>query len=276
MSVFLVIVGGIGLIVGSFLTVVVSRIGTEESILWTRSRCPHCKEKLSWYELLPVLSYLAQNGQCRSCERPIARTYLVIELSTSILLILVGYGVFSGALPTFASPLGVGMGFPSTIALLVTFLYYAFFTASAVAIAMYDYLHKLIPGALVLPLVWIGLIAQVAHAIVMRDAKLLVVSGLTAAAIFFLFWGIWFFSRGRAMGRGDADIALAIAITLGPATALIGLAFAFWLGAIFGILSLVAGRLGWKSEMPFAPFLFLGALVALGTTNAIIRSHFFW
>jgi prepilin signal peptidase PulO-like enzyme (type II secretory pathway) len=96
--------------------------------------------------------------------------------------------------------------------------------------------------------------------------------GLMAFAVF---WSLGFFSRGRGMGRGDADVAAAIGLYLEPAVAITGFLFALWLGALVGILLVAFGRFSWKSAMPFAPFLFGGALVALASArylNPIISS----
>ena len=72
------------------------------------------------------------------------------------------------------------------------------------------------------------------------------------------------------MGRGDADVALAIVAVLGPAVGLLGILFGFWLGAILGILLLLTGRLAWSSRVPFAPFLFAGALAALFLATRLV------
>lgn len=259
----------IGAAVGSFLTVVVSRIGTGETILWGRSHCVHCKKTLRWFELLPVLSFLAQGGQCRFCGKNIPRAYFFIEAMTAFLFAAIGSAVLQGVIPP--PPFAVGAAFSPHSGgavngaglLLSYFLYYAFFAAVAVAVSFYDYLHRLIPTVLIWPLAVIGFIAHAANAFQSHDAIRISVTLIAAFAAFAAFWSLWFFSRGRAMGRGDADAALAIVLALGTRVAVIGFLFAFWIGAGFGIMAVLAGRMGWKSEIPFAPFLFLGAIVAL-------------
>lgn len=259
----------IGAAVGSFLTVVVSRIGTGETILWGRSHCVHCKKTLRWFELLPVLSFIAQGGQCRSCGGNIPRVYLFIEAIMAFLFAAIGWAAFQGVIPpppfaAGATPLphiadiDSGMKFFSFY-----FLYYAFFAAIAVAVSFYDYLHRLIPAVLIWPLAVIGFVAHAAGAFQSHDTSRISITLIAAFAAFAAFWSLWFFSQGRAMGRGDADAALAITFAIGAKAAVLGFLLAFWIGAGFGIMAVLAGRMEWKSEIPFAPFLFLGAIIAL-------------
>lgn len=269
MPLVLIGLGILGAAAGSFLTVVVSRLGTGETILWGRSHCIHCKKTLRWFELLPVLSFIAQGGQCRSCAGNIPRVYLCIELATALLFIAIGLAVLQGAIPP--PPFAAGATFSPYAGgvingaglLVLFFLYYAFFAAVAVAVSFYDYLHRLIPTVLIWPLAVIGFLAHAAGALQSHDASRIGVALIVAFAAFAAFWSLWFFSHGRAMGRGDSDVALAITLALGMRVALLGFLFTFWIGAGFGIMAVLAGRMGWKSEIPFAPFLFLGAIIAL-------------
>ena len=278
--VFLVVGAGIlGLIIGSFLTVVVKRIGTDETIVFGRSHCIHCQKILSWYELLPVLSFLAQGGQCRLCHGRIPWVYPAIELITSGLFGLIAWGVLSGAIadPPFVTghwSLVTGHSFFRSF----VFLYYAYFVGTAIAISFYDFLHRLIPNALVAPLAIIGAIATLAGWWQSGDSHYFLISIAVSCCLFLVFWSLWFFSRGLAMGRGDADAAFAIALFLGPLVGLIGSVFAFWIGSILGILLVGAKKLGFKSQIPFAPFLFTGATAALFLAPVILPyfAHLFW
>ncbi|MBI4132436.1 MAG: prepilin peptidase [Candidatus Sungbacteria bacterium] len=252
----------LGLAVGSFLTVVIRRTGTRRRIAVSRSRCPSCRRILRWFELVPLLSFIIQRGYCRSCCRRISWFYPAVEALTACLFLGLGFGLAAGILPPppFAGP-GGHMAAASLGELAGWFFYYAFFAASAVAVSLYDHEHQLVHPKLVRPLLGVGAAAEAVG--VMSGAPLL---PLTAAAggVFLLFWSLWFFSDGQAMGRGDADVALAIVLMLGPAVGLLAMLFAFWLGAILGILLVLTGRIGWRSRVPFAPFLFAGALAALG------------
>ncbi len=261
----LILAGLIGLAVGSFLTAFLPRLGTGEGIIRSRSHCVHCGKTLSAIELAPVLSFLIQGGRCRSCRGFIPRSYPLIELATGALFFLIAWALINGFLPPPAfSPRGnalaLGEGRGEFIA---AFLFYAFFVASAAAISAYDMLYRLIPAALVVPLAAVGFLSQLAGAFRSGDFFLLLPIVGAALGAFLLFWALWYCSGGRAMGRGDADVALAIGLFLGPQATLLGILFAFWIGALYGILGVASGKLAWKSAIPFAPFLFAGAVIAL-------------
>lgn len=254
----------LGLAVGSFLTVVVSRFGTGETLLWGRSHCPHCRATLHPVELIPFFSFLWQRGRCRACAQSITFSYPLVELTTASLFLLFGWFVFNGYLAfpvvtlfTAAARPWVGPG--------LAFLYYAFFAAIAVATSAYDIERRMIPMAFTIPLAVVGAGSAILGAILSGEWGVLAGTAAVAVCSFFLLWAFWYWSKGRAMGRGDADVAAAIAIFLGPEVALLGLLFAFWSGAVWGILQVVTGRLGWQSQIPFAPFLFAGAIGALVT-----------
>lgn len=256
----------LGLATGSFLTVVIRRIGTRRTIVWGRSRCPSCARTLRWFELVPVFSFLLQRGRCRSCRRPISFLYPAVEVTTAVLFAALGWAIMRGiaAPPPFsldAAPTSPG-------AAAAWFLYYAFFIALAIAISSYDIERGLIPTVLVRPLVLAGAAAAALRMLAGGGAAWLVLLAAVTGGAFLLFWGLWFFSRGRAMGRGDADVALAIALCLGPAPAIAGFLFAFWIGAVLGILLVSARRLEWSSEIPFAPFLFAGAIAGIFLSGA--------
>ena len=264
----------LGFIAGSFLTVMVARLGTGETVIWGRSRCDRCGKKLSWYELLPVLSFIAQDGQCRSCAKPIPRAYPAIELLTALSFLAVAWAVLNGIAnpPPFIREWGGGAGQYSNEAVL-SFTYYAFFMFVAVGVSFYDAEYKRIPASLIYILAAVGLAAEITGAFRFSDLYPFLWSVAAALGAFLSFWSLWFFSKGRAMGRGDADVALAIALYLGPVLAVAAFFMAFWLGAVFGLAGLLYKRLNWKSEIAFAPFLFGGAAVALFIPMRFIFYH---
>lgn len=257
--------GLFGLAVGSFLTVVVGRLGKRQTIIFGRSRCPACGRTLAWRELLPLVSFLIQRGRCRSCRAAISRSYFLIELSTAGLFVAAAWGAAGRGLPLpFATPL-----LPESAGGFLPFSYYAFLAASAVAISAYDLLRREIPLALVLPPIFAGALAQVGGAFVTGRLNPLLMVGAAALAAFSLFWGLWRFSGGRAMGRGDADISLALTLSLGPALGPAAIVFSFWIGAIYGIIMLMTRRLAWRSRVPFAPFMALGGIAAVALAPVI-------
>lgn len=263
---WLSLAGLFGLIVGSFLTALVPRLKSGETALRGRSRCVGCQRQLRWFELLPVLSFLLQGGQCRSCGAPIPRSYPVIELATALLFVAIAWGVLGGSLPMpllFQQVSSAGDGAQPLGWLVALFLYYAFLATVAVAVSAYDVAYRLIPRMLILPLAVVGLGVQLAGAVRSGDLWAVVTPLGVGVATFLFFWSLWFFSQGRAMGRGDANVAFALAVALGSRVFLLGLLFAFWGGAAVGIFLVGLRKLGWRSQIPFAPFLFAGGIAAL-------------
>ena len=236
-----------GLLVGSFLNVVILRFNTGMSISRGRSACFACGKGLAWYELLPLASFLVQKGRCRGCEARISWQYPLVELATAF-----------GLVAAYLSARSV-LGF-ALIAALICFY---------IVIFVYDFRHKIIPdffsyGA--------ALIALCMVALDWRSSGSLDLFRLLAGPCFFLFfWFFWFISKGRWMGLGDGKLALSIGWALGLSAGVSALLLSFWIGAIVALAIMAFQRvfhrskaLGMKSEIPFGPFILLGfALVLL-------------
>ncbi len=253
----------IGLVVGSFLGVVIRRSGTRVGIIRGRSFCPRCRRTLRWFELFPILSFLAQGGRCRSCRQSIPFFYPAVEIITAVIFVVLGIAAGNSMLPPppFAPDVLGGSGTLGGSA--AWFLYYVFFALVGVIVSFHDFERRLIPLVPVRLAIIVGIGAQFFGLLKAGSIYFLLPTMAIAGGAFALFWSLWFFSRGRAMGRGDADVALAIGLYLGPSTAAWGLLLAFWIGAVTGIVLVLMGRLGMKSRIPFGPFLFGGALVSL-------------
>lgn len=256
----LLALGLAGLVVGSFLTAFTHRLKTREPVVWDRSRCPRCRHVLSPLELLPVLSFIVQGGRCRSCRSVIALRYPAIELAAAGLFLIVGWRAITGAIapPPFAA------GMPEVIS---SIAYYAFFAAIAIAVSVHDFERQLVPLTPIRMLWALGLGAQIVGALRAHSVLPLVVAGAISALSFSLLYGIWRVSNGRAMGRGDADVAGAVTMALSPGIAGAGLLLAFWLGAAAGVVLMATRRFGWQSRLPLAPFLFSGAIAAFLAPN---------
>lgn len=240
----------LGLIIGSFLNVVILRLNTNKSF-GGRSGCMSCSHQLSWYELIPVFSYLGLGGRCKKCKSKISIQYPLVELATGIL--------FAGLFLKFQD-----IFFLNIFVFVLSFVFYAFASSLLVVISAYDLRHKIIPDSLVFILgVWgfVGLFFFSAGMFYLHIPTLLeFCSGPLIAAPFAL---LWFVSSGRWMGFGDAKLALGLGWILGLSQALSGVVVAFWIGAIVGLLLVAFSRKhGMKSELPFAPYLVLGAFLA--------------
>ncbi|MES3031747.1 MAG: prepilin peptidase [Patescibacteria group bacterium] len=244
-----------GLIIGSFLNVVIYRLNTQRS-LGGRSACMSCRNKLAWYELIPLFSYLGLGGRCRNCKTKISIQYPLVELLTGF--------IFASLFVKYQ-----GIFFTDKFSFFITYDYYAILFSILLVIAVYDIKHKIIPDMLALIfgiLAFVGLFFFTNNIFYPHMPSLLeFLSGVFIASPFALFWLI---SRGRWMGFGDAKLAIGLGWFLGLSLTLSGLAIAFWSGAIVGVVLIIfskygkAGKMGMKSEIPFAPFLVAGAFTA--------------
>lgn len=251
----------LGLMVGSFLNVVVLRFGFSERPA-VRSHCAQCSTQLTVLDLVPVLSYIVLGGRCRHCGSAIRVQYPLVELAVGLL--------FAGTYVVY--PPG------ADIASTIQFLAALGFWASLVGLVVYDIRHTLIPTPFVYALFGfaavnvLGTMFQYALLVPLIDAML---GGVVCGGFFAL---ITLVTRGRGMGIGDAYVAGAIGLFLGLEGGAIACAFGVWIGAAVGVLALlaqhvfprtrllVAGmRVTLKSELPFAPFLALGALIVYFT-----------
>ncbi|OGI95350.1 hypothetical protein A2917_02175 [Candidatus Nomurabacteria bacterium RIFCSPLOWO2_01_FULL_42_17] len=246
----------LGLIIGSFLNVVIFRWGTRKSFFESfsgRSACLSCGRQLAWYELIPLFSFLGLKGRCKTCKAKISIQYPLVELATGTIFAFLFFK-FSDVL------------FTSAPLFAVTYVYYAITFSLLLVIVAYDWRHKIIPDILALIF---GILAFAGLFLFDRSSWFTLLSGIFTALPFALFWLL---SRGRWMGLGDAKLALGIGWLLPISLALSALAIAFWSGAIIGIIMIIlskSGKIrllssfrGMKSEIPFAPFLVLGTFLA--------------
>ncbi|MBI1975438.1 MAG: prepilin peptidase [Candidatus Vogelbacteria bacterium] len=222
-----------GLLIGSFLNVIIFRLNTGEGI-GGRSKCGSCATMLRWFELIPVASFLAQRGRCRTCLARLSRQYIAVEGLTAIIFLLVYLR-------------------EETIEMAV---FYWLVFSFLVVISAYDLRHTIIPEQFSYSLIALGVVYQIYNPSFMGI--------LTGVSLFSFFASMWWFSSGKWMGFGDAKLVLGIVWVLPPTQAIVGAIFAFWIGAIVGIflLFLKAKRFTLKSEIPFAPFLASGAFLA--------------
>lgn len=244
----------LGAIVGSFLNVWGLRLNSGLS-LGGRSRCNACGTTLRAFELIPILSFLFLRGRCRTCGTRLAWQYPLVE-------------IFGGLV--FVTVLSLDVTFLMKALMLLAFALYG-------VIAIYDVRHTIIPDKLVYAAAAAGLIVRFLSHGTLLD-------WLAGPLLFLFFAAFWYFSRGRAMGFGDAKLALAIGLLLGAATGFSAVVLAFWIGAAL-TLSVALGRaLLWQrrggrtirgAEIPFAPFLVCGTWLALALNLDLLHVAFF-
>ncbi|NOY35890.1 MAG: prepilin peptidase [bacterium] len=279
-----------GAIVGSFLNVVILRLGTGGSVVKGSSKCLSCGCKLRWYELIPVISFFARKGKCGHCESKISWQYPLVEMTTGLMFLLV-----------FSSAGGLNLSEITGHLLLAIGYWLAVFSILTV-IAVYDIRHRVIPNKLVYLFILLSFFAVFFrfNRVGALESSVLLGGLLSALGLFIFFASMWFFSKGRAMGFGDAKLAAGIGLLLGFPNSLVAVTLAFWLGAIVGILLLLFSKLSVharrgkfvplfihrvvlrvlgekkynaKSKIPFGPFLALGAIIAFLVGSRVINLY---
>jgi leader peptidase (prepilin peptidase)/N-methyltransferase len=239
-----------GSIIGSFLNVVILRYGSGRHVTG-RSGCLSCGKKLSWRELVPIVSFLALRGRCRGCRTPLSVQYPLVECATGLLFSAVGLHTIGTAV-VLAPQTALVLGVLFTIVSLL------------VVIFVYDLRHKIIPDAFAYSFAGFGLLYALLTAT--SPIPTLIFDRLSSALLITLpFFAIWYFSKGRAMGLGDAKLALGMGTLFGTSLGYTAVVFGFWVGAVVGLLLMAIqyiqkkkGRLTMKSEIAFGPFLIIG------------------
>ena len=249
----------LGLLVGSYLNVVIYRLPLGISTVLPRSRCPACGAAIRAWDNVPVLSYLWLRGRCRACGAPISVRYPLIEGTTGLL--------FLGAFLHFGIAWAAVAG--------------ALFCALMVALAMIDLDHMILPDVLTWPGIAAGILLQpVLHwawpaaAGPWRAMAGGALGAAVGAGILLAVWGGWYLLRHEeGMGLGDVKMLAAIGAFLGWPGVLVALFCGALSGAAAG-LGVMAWRGGdLKSKLPFGTFLAIGGLVALFAGERIVAAY---
>jgi len=242
----------LGLVFGSFLSVLVSRIEIGESFLFSRSRCPKCKKQIKNYDLIPFLSYFILRGKCRNCKEKISFSYPLIEAITSLVFVLF-YWRFNYLFSDFNGYLFFGIYLSSILSLIV--------------ILFYDAIHYIIPDKITYPSIFVLLILSLIN--IFSGLNFFIynpeLSNLLYGALlgggFFLFMVL--ISKEKWMGWGDVKLGFLLGILLGFPLILLSLFISFFSGSIYGIILIVINKKKMMDKIPFGPFLVFGAIISL-------------
>ncbi|MEZ5644441.1 MAG: A24 family peptidase [Burkholderiaceae bacterium] len=268
------LLGLLGLLVGSFLNVVIHRLprmmeqrwaaecaelcrGTAEAgaaaaetatvaaepfnLMVPRSRCPHCGHQIRWYENIPVFSYLVLRGRCSQCSTRISPRYPLVELACAALFAWCGWQW--------------GLGWEALI--------WAGFCAALLALTGIDWDTTLLPDDITLPLVWAGLLVAALQVSPIRlpDAFWGAVGGYLS--LWTVYWGFKLLTGKEGMGYGDFKLFAALGAWLGWQALIPVILLASVIGAVTGIAIKFRGGLREGGYVPFGPFLALGGLSAM-------------
>lgn len=238
----------LGLGVGSFLNVLIARLPRSKS-LFGRSRCLSCKKTISWYDNLPLVSFVILKGQCRACRSPISWQYPVVELTTAVLFVLSGIR---------NQELGIRGG--------IDLLYFLFMLSSLTAIFVIDLRHRIIPDRIVFPTVVVILMY-----LLFLHNSLFIIHLLSALGAFVFFFLLHAMTHGRGMGLGDVKLSFLLGLFLGFPRIVVALYASFLTGALVSVILVVKGKKRLKDTIAFGPFLVIGAMVAFLFSESILR-----
>jgi leader peptidase (prepilin peptidase)/N-methyltransferase len=224
-----------GLIVGSFLNVVVARLPEHRSLWGPRSACPGCGAAIAWHDNIPIVSFAALGGRCRACGMKIAWRYPLIEAITAGLFLLAyaRFGLSAALIP----------------ALLLL--------GALVAITFIDLERQIIPDVITLPGIVTGVGANLATGAVSWVDSL--IGALVAGGLFFAI----ILASGGGMGGGDMKLGAMLGAFLGWQLALVAVFLAVVTGGAAALAILAVGGKGRKDPIPFGPFLAVGGAAAL-------------
>ena len=259
----------LGLVVGSFLNVVIHRLPKMMEAQWHRdyaefsgevpeaseklslafpgSRCPHCDAEIKPTQNIPVLSYLALGRKCAACKAPISVRYPVVEAVTASLWVLCGL------------QFGVSNALAGAM----------FLTAVLVVLTVIDLDHQLLPDSLTLPLVWIGLLFNIDNTFVSLESAVLgAVFGYLC--LWTVFWLFKIVTGKEGMGHGDFKLLAALGAWFGLAALPTIVLLSSVVGAVLGVVLIVTGKQDRETPMPFGPFLAGAGLVHLFYPNILL------
>ena len=232
-----------GLLIGSFLNVVIWRVPRGESVVSPPSACPGCGHQIRSRDNIPVISWLLLRGKCRDCAEPISRRYPLVEAGTAILFAIM------------AARFGASWELPA----------YLYFAAIAVALAMIDLDLQRLPNAIVLPSYLVAGALFLLPAVLESQWDCYLRAWLGAVALFgFYFVLAWIYPAG--MGFGDVKLAGVLGLYLAWLSwgaLIVGAFLGFFLGAFVGGGLMLARKAKMKTAIPFGPFMLLGALIGI-------------
>jgi len=241
-----------GVALGSFLNVLIYRLPRDLSIVSPPSSCPQCRNRIAFYDNIPILSYLILSGKCRKCGYKIPFRYFIVEF-------------ISGAVCVIAIwKFGISMQ-----GLISTFLLLSF-----IAIFFIDLEFQIIPNVFTIPGIIIGFSASITN-YAFVDWRHSLLGIIIGGVLFFLvgYFGQLVFKK-EALGFGDVKLAAMLGAFMGWKNVLLILVIGSFLGSIVGIsLILMAGKKGRSSYVPFGPFLVAAAAIAMFWGEKIIRAY---
>jgi prepilin signal peptidase PulO-like enzyme (type II secretory pathway) len=254
-----VLVGGLGLLIGSFLNVVIYRTPLRRSLASPPSACGGCGSRIRARDNIPVLSWLLLRGRCRDCSVKISARYPLVELGTAVFFALV-------AVRLLARPLGGDLATTGSLgAVFLALAGFLYLAAVSVALTMIDIDTHTLPNRIVLPAYLVVSVSLATASLLNGDPERLARAAIGGGVLFGLYL-LMAVVRPGGMGFGDVKLAGVLGICLGwlgwDALA-VGAFSAFLLGGVFALALVILGRANRKSGIPFGPWMLAGAWVGI-------------
>ena len=241
------VIGALGLAVGSFLNVCIYRLPRGQSVVGPASRCPSCGRGLSWFENVPVVSWILLGGRCRTCRNAISMMYPTVEAITAFVFVLQCLQV--GWQPL----LGVRL----------------VFVAVMIVLCVIDLQTKILPDVITVPGVAVGLVSSCFLEPGWTSSLVGMVAG---GGILWAVGRVYFLIRGQhGMGMGDVKMLAMIGAFLGWQSMLIALLLASLLGSAVGVAMIMLRQGGMQSALPFGSFMAVSALISISVGQSLLR-----
>lgn len=240
-----------GLCLGSFLNVCIYRIPLNRSVISPPSSCPSCGEKIRFYDNIPVISFILLAGRCRHCKTALTWRYPLVEILTGFLslYLFIRFGLHS------------------------QYFLWLLFSISLLTLSFIDLEHKILPDVLTLPGIVIGFVVSfLPWGLDWMDSLIGLLAG--GGSLYLVAWGYERITGREGMGGGDIKLLAMIGAWLGWKSLPLVVLMSSLSGAIIGGFVIILGRKGARAQIPFGPFLSLGALAYLFFGPAITLWYF--
>ena len=251
----------LGLVIGSFLNVVILRLPEGISIVRPRSRCPKCKRAIAWYDNVPILSYVLLGGRCRGCNKKISIRYPLVEALSGMVGLLMYYKFGPG----------------------IEWVVFFSFSAALIVLALVDLDHRILPDAITLNGIWVGILANVylaqpsplaarllrAAGVEATNSRVIALAASVLGAVVGggLLWGVaeaYLRLRGiEGMGFGDVKMMAMVGAFLGAPRALLTIMIGSLVGSVVGLLYIRFAGKSREYELPFGTFLAAAGMVVV-------------
>jgi leader peptidase (prepilin peptidase) / N-methyltransferase len=274
LTVWMVVAGVFGLVVGSFLNVVILRLPVRLDALWRReahdvlgleaesetlppgivrepSHCPHCKHRLAVYDNIPLFGWLLLKGRCRYCKAPISIQYPLVELLTAVMsaVVIWKFG------PSWTGLAGL------------------FLSWSLIALSGIDLRTQLLPDQITLPLLWLGLLLSIGNFFV-EPWLSIVGAAVGYLSLWSVYWLFKLLTGKEGMGFGDFKLLAALGAWMGPVALLPVILLSSFIGALIGGAMIALRKHGRDVPMPFGPFIALAGWVWFVAGQELLHAYF--